>query len=108
MSCTRRPGPPGAVTWTRTADCFAEKVVSAKQILPLIARVKAASRMIGASRLVAACFVLRQNRGPPGDGPLFWRLVASPDVSPATCWQVAGVCQANGVTGVDRATSCRR
>lgn len=28
MSCTRRPGPPGAVTWTRTADCLAETVVS--------------------------------------------------------------------------------
>jgi len=27
MSCTRRPGPPGAVTWTRTADCVAETAV---------------------------------------------------------------------------------
>ena len=26
MSCTRCPGPPGAVTWTRTADCVAETV----------------------------------------------------------------------------------
>ena len=29
MSCTRRPGPPGAVTWTRTADCVAETVYCA-------------------------------------------------------------------------------
>jgi SAM-dependent methyltransferase len=50
------------------------------------------SRMVGASRLVAACLGLRQNRGPPGDGPLFSRLVASADGSPATCWryQMAG------------------
>ena len=32
MSCTRRPGPPGAVTWTRTADCVAETVGSGQFI----------------------------------------------------------------------------
>ena len=38
MSCTRRPGPPGAVTWTRTADCVAETVDSATAAHQLFTR----------------------------------------------------------------------
>jgi hypothetical protein len=38
MSCTRRPGPPGAATWTRTADCVAGTVDSATAAHQLFTR----------------------------------------------------------------------